>query len=203
MKETIRIFPLRHHVTIIQPLPFFKRNRIFSDDIQSKIYQDVWNLMVDQRINMIWTSHQQNNRAAFLFRIFQNLRRHASYLTFELLLRFLSLVKRPNRNPMRHTETCKIIKTSLLQQLLIVKVDWRHVQWDFIFPFWINDISNHICITRNNGTVITIRRVAKPALFIEDHREEDSIHTQLDQVHNVPADQLCREAQVIRHDVSR
>src|SRR3989304_10306559 len=84
--------------------------------------------MVDQRINMIWTSHQQNNRAAFLFRIFQNLRRHAYYLTFELLLRFLSLVKRPNRNPMRHTETCKIIKTSLPQQLLIVKVDWRHVQ---------------------------------------------------------------------------
>ena len=84
-----------------------------------------------------------------------------------------------------------------------MKIDRGHIQRDAKILIRVHDVLDHLRIPRNNGTVITVCRVAESALFIENHREEDSVHARLDQIHNMPADQFPWEAQVIRHNVSR
>ena len=71
-----------------------------------------------------------------------------------------------------------------------------------MIPLGIDHTEDHIWITRHNRAVEAIGRVTEMVLFVENHGEENSVHSSFDQVDDMPADQLGRVTQVFRHDVS-
>ena len=81
--------------------------------------------------------------------------------------------------------------------------DGGHIQRDSILPLRVNGAANDIWIPGDHRAVIGIVGVAELALLVKDHRVKDAVNAGLDQVHDVPADQLARKAQVFGHDVHR
>ena len=85
VEVAVEVLPLRHHMAVVEG-DVLHGDAVFGDHIHAEIGEQLGDVVVDERVDVVGAPHQQDERAPGLLRIAQHLLAELEHLLLELRL---------------------------------------------------------------------------------------------------------------------
>ena len=114
VEVAVDVLPLGHHVAVVQRLASHGQ-AVFGDHIHAKVGQQVGDVVVDHRVNVIGPAHQQDQRLVIGLGVLDQLGPQRFDLGFEFTLRRFCLAERLFDRPGRDAQAAQVLGAGLIE----------------------------------------------------------------------------------------